>query len=48
MDARHRKLWMAQAVIWEQRASEEATLMVTIDHAHGRKPDDDLPNESVL
>jgi hypothetical protein len=37
MDIKHRNIWMTQAAIWEQRASEEATLTIGIDQSPGRK-----------
>jgi hypothetical protein len=48
MDTKHRSLWMTQAAIWEQRASEEVTLTIAIDQTPGRKQDTDSPRKPVL
>jgi len=48
MDTKHRKLWMTQAAIWEQRASEEVTLTITIDQTPRRKQDTDSLREPVF
>lgn len=48
MDTKHRNLWMTQAAIWEQRASEEVTLTIMIGQTPGRKQDIDSPRKPVL
>jgi hypothetical protein len=48
VDTKHRNIWMTQAAIWDQRASEEATLTIAIDQALGRKQDAGSPRKPVL
>jgi hypothetical protein len=47
MDTKHRNIWLTQAAIWEQRASEDVALTIAVDQAQGRKQEIVSPRKPV-